>query len=68
VSRHDPVELTVELVHETQDAILIKDADKGDVWLPKSKCEWEQISRGIVRPIIIQLIIPEWLAYQRELI
>lgn len=69
MSRHDPVILTMELLSEAENTILVADGDHEDgVWLPKSKVEWERKSPIHQRPEIIEITLPEWLAMDRELI
>ena len=53
------VEISAELIHETDDAYLIEPPDGRRVWLPKSKCEYDGK---------ITFTIPEWLAEQRDLV
>jgi len=68
--KNDPIELCVEYRHDTDLAVLIKDGDQ-EVWIPKSLIEnrddidWDSFEQG---DLIEELIIPEWLAEERELI
>lgn len=62
--RHDIVEVTVEVRHETQKAVLVKNLKNLEVWLPKSQIELEYDE--VKKVHIIQL--PEWLANEKELI
>ncbi|MGH7935713.1 MAG: hypothetical protein ACREF8_01730 [Chthoniobacterales bacterium] len=59
------VDLTLQLHHETDRAILVSDdgdAEKA-VWLAKSQIEFELKSKGIV-----DVTCPIWLAKERRLI
>lgn len=59
----DTIEITAEIVRETAAAILIFDGDR-EVWLPKSMVvEWHELEKGIV-----ELTLPEWLAFEKGLI
>lgn len=53
------VDLDGEVVHETDDAYLFSDGERR-VWLPKSQCEWD--------PDAKKMIVPVWLAEDRELV
>jgi hypothetical protein len=56
-------ELDILKKYETKEAYLFSDGDK-DVWIPKSKIESiETLHKNIVR-----IVIPEWLANEKELI
>ena len=69
MARHDPVVMTMQLLSELENSILVADGDHEDgVWLPKSKVEWERVSPLYKRPEIIEITMPEWLAKDRELI
>lgn len=61
----DLVDLSVQLLHETEKAYLVTDStpEKG-VWIPKSQCELEKSSVGGVWTITM----PEWLAHDKGLI
>jgi hypothetical protein len=63
MARNDDVEITVEIVKETDMAYLVKDGDV-EVWLPKSQIRGEEDLQGG----IVELIIPEWLAEEKDLI
>lgn len=67
MARHDPVELTLELLTQTENALLVTDGIT-ECWLPVNKIEWTQRSPPNRRPIIIEATLPEWLAMDRELI
>jgi hypothetical protein len=61
----NPVDLEVQLLHETDSAYLVTETiPELGVWLPKSQCELEETSvRGIYT-----LTLPQWLATEKELI
>jgi len=58
------VDISGELIHETDNAILIDDGDRR-VWLPKSQVEMEGMAFAGYN---IKISIPEWLAQEKELI
>ena len=53
------IEINGEIKHETDAAYLFYDGAR-EVWLPKSKCEWNQDSKV--------MMVPEWLAMDKELL
>jgi hypothetical protein len=60
------VNLAVEIVHETEKAVLVHDGDKSKaVWLPKSAVE---ISRNDPTPGIATITLPEPLAIEKGLV
>ena len=61
MSKQDDHEETYEFLHETPEAILIKDG-KRDVWLPKMMIEFERRDRKV------DIVVPHWLAVQKELV
>lgn len=60
---HDIITISAVLKHQTEKAVLIHDGMK-DVWLPKSKIEVSETGKGGV----VEVDLPEWLAYEKELI
>jgi hypothetical protein len=65
--KHDIIEITGEVLHETEDAYLFTDGTKEkdgkntvNVWLPKSQCEWDKGDKTMQ--------LPEWLALDKGLI
>jgi len=65
VMKSDLHDLTLQLHHETDRAILVSDDGDPDkaVWLAKSVIEFEKKDKGIV---IVTL--PEWLGIERRLL
>lgn len=65
-----PVELELEYIYQTTQAVLVKDLDDEEVWLPKSLIEerleidWESLEKGN----ILEVTIPMWLANSAGLI
>ena len=57
------VEVTVDIIHETDAALLVSDAGE-EVWIPKSQITEEIPMSGNTS----QLEIPEWLALEKGLI
>ena len=57
-------EITVDLIHETDSAVLVKDCDDVQHWLPKSKIVWIDGEMGGS----VTLELPVWLATERGLI
>ena len=63
----DRVEIYAEEVRRTDDAILVKDADDKEHWLPLSQCFI--LEESIIDPGGTVLIsIPEWLAIKEEFV
>ncbi len=62
---HELVDLTLQLPHETERAILVSDDGDAEsaVWLAKSQIEIEPKGRGVV-----EVACPYWLAKERGLI
>jgi hypothetical protein len=63
--RSDLIDLTVQLLHETDKAVRVTDStpDKG-VWLPKTQIEIEPADKGGLHVVTL----PEWLAEEKGLI
>lgn len=61
--RSDLIDIDVVLVHKTDKAWLIRDADGNDIWIAKSQAELDQSKPGKW-----VLTLPQWLAEQKELI
>lgn len=55
------VEIFAEFKKETENAVLI-DYDGVEAWLPKSQIEYQ------INGTEIELMVPEWLAIDKELI
>lgn len=53
------VDISGELIHETERAWLFTDGENR-VWLPKSICEWDE-QAGV-------MTVPEWIALEKGLI
>ena len=60
----DMVEISGELIHETDEAILIDDGNRR-VWLPRSQIEMDGTAFAGYN---IKISVPEWLAQEKELI
>ena len=59
------VEIDVEKIRATEAAILVRDADDNQLWLPLSQVEiLEQNFSGDQ----VKLLIPEWLAIKKGLV
>ena len=54
------IELNIQIIVETEKAILIKDLNDKDTWIPKS-----QIDLSLDKD---SMIISEWLAIDKELV
>jgi RNase P/RNase MRP subunit p29 len=61
------VEETFALVRETEKALLIE-GGKGEVWLPKSQLEEFDIHKATNGEIVVSVVMPEWLAIEKELV
>lgn len=59
MSRNDEIEISAELVHETDDAYLIEEPGGRREWVPKSAVVWDGK---------VTFTMPEWLAEKRDLI
>ncbi len=57
---HDIIEIDVEVLHSTDKAWMLNDADNEEVWLPKSMCEYDDTDKTMQ--------LPEWLAFEKGLI
>lgn len=57
------VDITVQLLHQTDEAILVTDDGKNNVWLPKSLVEYE-----LKKDELYDVQLPEWLAKEKGLI
>lgn len=60
----DTVEITVDLVHETDRAILIRGADDVEQWIPKSQVQ--SVDGDVGESVTIE--IARWLAEERGLV
>jgi hypothetical protein len=56
--KSDLTDVTVQLVHETEAAILVSDGDN-QVWLPKSQCEYRTTSPGIIEVTLTERLATE---------
>ena len=57
--KSDLVNIAGQLRHETEKAYLFYDGVRA-VWLPKSQCEWDASAA--------RMVMPEWLAIDKELL
>lgn len=62
MARNSLVDLDLNLITETKEAILVSDG-KREAWLPKSQIEYEPDGKGSV-----MVTLPEWMAVQKELV
>ena len=60
----EPVELSVTIIKETDSAIFVNDGDI-KAWIPKSQLLEELLELG---EGVFEIVIPEWLAIDKELI
>lgn len=63
MSRNSLVDLSLNLITETKEAILVSDG-KREAWLPKSQIEYEVGKDGID----VTVTLPAWMATQKELV
>lgn len=63
--KSDLIDLSVQLHHETDKAVLVSDDGNKDkaVWLPLSQIEIERTNGGVVT-----VTLPEWLATEKGLV
>jgi hypothetical protein len=70
MNKEEPIELELEYVHQTDLAVLVKDLDDNEVWLPKGQIEerhdidWESLEKEDT----IEVTIPTWLAESAGLV
>lgn len=63
--KSDLVDITVQLLHETDRAVLVTDSTpENGVWLPLSQIEIEPADTGGLHVVTL----PEWLAMDRGLV
>lgn len=67
MKKHDIIEISGEVHHETDNAYLFTDGSVDQTgialnkfWLPKSQCDWDARAR--------EMSLPEWLAEEKGLI
>lgn len=66
--RSDLVDLSVEYLHHTDKAVLVKEG-KNEVWLPLSQCETEPSDLdSLERGDEVEVTCPEWLAKDKGLL
>lgn len=67
MTKSDLIDITVQLHHETERAILVSDGGDPDkaVWLAKSQIEFSPIKD---QSGVIEVTLPEWLATERGLV
>ncbi len=61
----ESIEIYMEIHHETDKAFLVSEDGENKVWLPKSQVETDQ-DCGSGDSVVFR--IPEWLAFEKELI
>jgi len=66
MARNDMIDVEdLTFVRSTDAAILVRDPDESEIWLPQSQIEWpEDVDRGD----ILTVTMPEWLAIDKGLI
>jgi hypothetical protein len=66
MGRHDndPIEITAEIIHETDAALLLNDGT-GETWVPKSQISYPD---GAGAGDTVEVTMPEWLAQDRGFI
>lgn len=62
MSRNDLVDLDLNLITETKEAILVSDG-KREAWLPKMQVDYEPDGKGGV-----VVTLPTWMAVQKDLV
>ena len=63
MSRNEKVEVTLDYVHHTDNALCVKNADGEQKWLPLSQVEYTRGPRNSV-----EVTLPRWLAEKEELV
>lgn len=59
-------EYSLEFLHSSENAILVRDADDNDIWLPKSQIEIDDLE-NLERGEFVLISIPDWLAEEKDL-
>lgn len=67
MSRDDPVEIEVTFIKCTSAAVLIE-YDESEIWLPRSQLEFHGNFDHCQRGELVEIELPEWLAYEKDLI
>ena len=60
--QEEPYEVAVKIIHITEKALLVTDDDIQKVWLPKSQIDYD----GNIGDTV-NILMPEWLAIEKEL-
>lgn len=55
----NPINLELDLLHQTDEALLVTDGDN-EWWVPKSLCEYDEDIKW--------LTMPEWMALEKGMI
>ena len=68
MSRHDQVNMTVAFRHATRNGVCITEDGERDVWLPRMLVAFDGDLGLLTKDELIEISIPEWLAFSRGLI
>jgi len=67
MSNSDPVEVEVTFLRVTSAAVLVE-CDEIEIWLPREKVQFDGLLDHCEKGELIEVTVPEWLAYDRGLI
>ena len=62
------VDLDVTLVRDTPKAVLVQSDVSGEVWVPKSLCQYEKNDPNALMPCAGTITLSEGIAHQKELL
>jgi hypothetical protein len=65
--QHSRVEIEVEYVHQTENALRVSDGTNDSIWLPKSQIEYDE-DIELTKGKMISVTMPDWLAEEKELV
>ena len=62
------VDIDVTLIRDTPKAVLVQSDVSGEVWVPKSLCQYEKNDPNALMPCSGTITLSEGIAYEKELI
>ncbi len=63
-----PVELSVAFVRATAAAVLVTEDGEREIWLPRSQLHSDSDLDLLRKGEIFEVVLPEWLAYEKGLV
>lgn len=67
MSNNDPTTVEVSFIRVTSAAVLVE-CDELELWLPRQHVEYDGLLDHCEKGELIEITVPEWLAYDRGLI